>query len=127
MKHKKNLVAILLFLLSIILLFVLLYPKNDTNPSSSKIDSTKEFSVSVRNEQKASDAKILSVSQGDTVSITVISDHSAELHIHGYDKEVQLIGGKPSKVTLRASLSGRFEAELHDSDTVVFVLEVHPR
>ncbi|MFC5183542.1 hypothetical protein [Actinomadura harenae] len=52
------------------------------------------------------------------------SDVADEFHLHGYDRELALVPGRPGTVRLVASVPGVFEAELHHSGARVFELQV---
>ena len=62
--------------------------------------------------------------QGQSVMVTVTSDEADDLHIHGYDKEVELQPGKPGSVTFTADTKGTFEIETHESGKLVAKLIV---
>lgn len=66
------------------------------------------------------------VKQDERITLTITADTTDELHLHGYDKSIELEPGKAKSVTFTADRSGSFEAELHSTDTPVFVLEVQP-
>lgn len=88
---------------------------------------TRTFNLEVKDGELVNHGKTLTVNQGDEVHITVTSSAPDELHLHGYDKEVELTAGQPSKLDFTANLSGRFEAEFHHADKTIFVLEVQPK
>ncbi len=69
----------------------------------------------------------MKINQGDEVHITIISNMDDELHLHGYDLEVELSADQPANLTLTANLSGRFEGELHSAQKTIFVVEVQPK
>ena len=62
--------------------------------------------------------------QGQTVMVTVTSDEADELHVHGYEKEIELQPGKPGSVTFTADTKGTFEIETHESGKLVAKLIV---
>jgi glucose/arabinose dehydrogenase len=64
------------------------------------------------------------VPQGHTVLITVTSDEEDELHVHGYDIEVELAPGQPGTVEFVADQAGLFEVETHDQGLQLFQLVV---
>jgi hypothetical protein len=49
---------------------------------------------------------------GETVSIRVTSDVADEVHLHGYDKKVDVAPGAPATLTFTADIPGIFEVEL---------------
>lgn len=130
----KKVLILLIAVAVIIVLFFALKPqsKTDHNNQTTKNAAASQpairvFTLEIRNGQVVSGYKTLQVSEGDEVHITVTSNTDDELHLHGYDKEVELTAGQPGELTFTANLTGRFEAELHHLDKTVFVLEVQPR
>ncbi len=61
---------------------------------------------------------------GQTVMITATSDATEEVHIHGYDKELELTPGKPASITFTADTKGSFEIESHKTDKLLAKLVV---
>lgn len=49
---------------------------------------------------------------GSTVSIEVTSDVADEVHLHGYDKKVDVTPDAPATLTFTADIPGIFEVEL---------------
>jgi hypothetical protein len=68
----------------------------------------------------------VSVAVGDQVSVWVLSDVDAEIHVHGYDVFFEAPAGVPTEVTLTADVPGIFEVELEETHTPLFALEVTP-
>jgi hypothetical protein len=68
----------------------------------------------------------VSVAVGDRVSVWVLSDVDAEIHVHGYDVFFEAPAGVPTEVTLTADVPGIFEVELEQTHTPLFALEVTP-
>jgi hypothetical protein len=64
------------------------------------------------------------VSVGDVVEVTVTSDVSEELHVHGYDLSRSLAPGEASVLRFEVDFPGIFEVELEDSGELLFELEV---
>ena len=64
------------------------------------------------------------VRKGALVRITVTSDAADNLHLHGYDLEVDLPAGQPASVQFRANQSGLFEVETHNTHLVLLQLMV---
>lgn len=72
---------------------------------------------------KASGPDLVEVHRGDTVTLDITSDKVEPLHVHGYDKLVELQPG-PNQVQFVADLPGTFEVELHSSDSLLTRLRV---
>lgn len=68
----------------------------------------------------------LTFSRGDRIRFAVVSDAPGEVHVHGYDVERALTPGRRARFDLRATLEGRFEVELHGTDTQIARLDVTP-
>ena len=68
----------------------------------------------------------VSVAVGDQVSVWVLSDVDAEIHVHGYDVFFEAAAGVPTEVALTADVIGIFEVELEETHTPLFALEVTP-
>ena len=68
----------------------------------------------------------VSVAVGDQVSVWVLSDVDAEIHVHGYDVFFGAAAGVPTEVALTADVPGIFEVELEETHTPLFALEVTP-
>jgi hypothetical protein len=67
-----------------------------------------------------------SVVVGEQVSVWVLSDVDAEIHVHGYDLFFEATAGVPIEVALIADVPGIFEVELEQTHTPLFALEVTP-
>ena len=66
------------------------------------------------------------VRQGDEVVLVVRTDSGEAVHLHGYNIEKDVVPGKPVRLPFTASIAGRFEVELHPTDTLIAVIEVKP-
>ena len=68
----------------------------------------------------------VSVAVGDQVSVWVLTDTDAEIHVHGYDVFFEATAGVPIEIALTADVPGIFEVELEETHTLLFELEVTP-
>lgn len=64
------------------------------------------------------------VKSGQSVLIRGVSDVADSLHVHGYDKSLDLKPGKPAEVTFTADVTGVFEIETHETAKLVAKLTV---
>ena len=55
------------------------------------------------------------VKLGQTVTIQVVADTTDEVHLHGYDKKVDVAKGRPATLTFTADVPGIFEVELESA------------
>ncbi|TCC34766.1 cupredoxin domain-containing protein [Kribbella sindirgiensis] len=97
-------------------------PSNTADPSGEQADVTVD--VTVANGKVNPSGATIKVKAGQTVLVKAISDAADQLHIHGYDKELQLAPGKPASVKFTANMKGTFEVETHESGKLVAKLVV---
>ena len=64
------------------------------------------------------------IRHGQTVRITVTSDEHDELHLHGYELELELLPGEPGTLEFVADQTGLFDVETHHSGLQLFQLAV---
>ncbi|MGH2969735.1 MAG: hypothetical protein ACRDK0_11825 [Solirubrobacteraceae bacterium] len=70
--------------------------------------------------------RTLSFTEGETVRFRVRSDVAEEIHVHGYDRYVDIPAGKTVNVSFKADITGIFEIELHGSGEPIASLKVEP-
>jgi len=97
-------------------------PSNTTDPSGEQADVT--INITVANGKVNPSGAAVKVKAGQTVLVTAISDAEDEVHIHGYDKELELAPGKTQSVKFTANMKGTFEVETHKSGKLVAKLVV---
>jgi hypothetical protein len=64
------------------------------------------------------------VDSGETVVLRVIADVADHVHLHGYDRMVDVGPGKPGQIRFTADIPGVFEVELEDRRQKLLDLEV---
>lgn len=104
----------------------------DQQVASPSADSTTQlnagnFELVIKDKRLVSGPETLKVTEGDTVTIKIISDEDEEFHIHGYDNSVDLEKDRQAEVTFTANLTGRFVYELENSKVDIGALEVSPK
>lgn len=97
-------------------------PYNTTDPSREQADVT--VNVSIAGGKVTPSGASIKVKAGQTVLITAVSDTADELHVHGYDKTLDLKPGKPGWVKFTADAKGTFEVETHESGKLLAKLVV---
>lgn len=87
------------------------------------------FALEVADGKLKGEAQSLSLTQGSTVELRLLSDRTGELHLHGYDLELPVKAGEPALLSFSADHAGRFELELHSKAGHVDLgaLEVQPQ
>jgi hypothetical protein len=62
--------------------------------------------------------------KGQRLELSVVSDKADTLHIHGYDRKVELPAGQRVTYSFVAARTGLFEVETHESDLLLTQLAV---
>src|SRR6478735_6028296 len=57
------------------------------------------------------------VDKGDKVMLVVRTDSGEAVHLHGYNIEKEVVPGKAVRLPFTANIAGRFEVELHPTDS----------
>ena len=103
-----------------------LTPSDAPAPSPSEEPSVEpEFTVEIEvedGEVKGPDS--VDVELGQEVSIAITSDVADHVHVHGYDKLVDLEPGKQAVLRFVANIPGAWEVELEDAHELLFELKV---
>jgi len=66
------------------------------------------------------------IDQGDKVVLVIRADSGEAVHLHGYNLEKEVVPGKAVRLPFTANIAGRFEVELHPTDSLLAVIEVEP-
>ena len=81
----------------------------------------------VQDGRRVSGPELIQAMQAQPIRLRVTSNRADELHLHGYDLRLKLQPGVAAGLSFNATLSGRFEYELHHAHAALGVLEVQPR
>src|SRR4051812_9360440 len=110
MKMKKA-IFLTVAIIVIVGLFFIIKPKPQTETQS----GNKTFELVVIGRKLVDGQSVLQATEGDNVTIKITVDEPEELHLHGYDKHVDLEKGVQGELTFTANLTGRFPFELENS------------
>ena len=66
------------------------------------------------------------VNKDDQVVLVVTSDVADEIHLHGYDKAKDIAAGGTIRIPFKATIPGRFEAELESRGVQIAEISVEP-
>lgn len=125
MIKNKTFVYIIIGVIFLLGLLFVIKPKSTQNKNTKP--ETKTFNLVVKDKKLVSGPKTLQVIEGDTVVINITSDQDEELHIHGYDKALDLGKNKKETVSFPAKISGHFVYELEKSKIEIGSLDVLPK
>ena len=82
------------------------------------------ITVTVRGGRVSGEIGRVIVPLGTPVRLSVSSDVADEVHVHGYDREVEIPAGGTASVSFTANIPGVFEVELHESKRQLLQLQV---
>lgn len=95
--------------------------------------SQKVIDVRIENRQVVEPKEAIRATQGDVIELRWTSDEASQLHLHGYDIELEVKPGEPATMVVEVHASGRFPITSHGwgdgghgHDALTF-LEVYPQ
>ena len=98
------------------------------SPTQAETSTTTDaFALKVVDRKLVTGSGGLTAHEGDTVRITITVNEDEELHLHGYDKAIDLVKDIPNTLTFTANISGRFPFELEHSKTELGAVSVLPK
>ncbi len=114
-------------ILSLVALYVAL-ARSPEGPAA----GPKTFRIVLRDGRLISSPAVLDAVEGDAITLSILSDKSATLHVHEYEQQfvVPLNPDKPATTTFMAGRAGRFAVHVMGVDPAhpeVAIIQVHPR
>ena len=83
--------------------------------------------IKVSGGEPAGGVSKLSFREGERIRFRVTDDSDAVVHLHGYDIEKDVGPGSPATFNVPATITGRFEVELHGAqETQIAEVTVEP-
>jgi hypothetical protein len=89
--------------------------------------------IKIENRSVVSPKKAIRITENEIVDLRWSSDEAVELHLHGYDKKLQLGPGKTASMSITGHATGRFPITSHGwgrdghGHHALTYLEVNPR
>jgi hypothetical protein len=99
-------------------------PDGETQPAAPPPPRVER--IRIRGGQPVGEARTLKFDSGETVRLRFRSDQASEVHIHGYDKYVNVPAGGTGTARFKANAEGVFEIEEHGTGALLAKLEVSP-
>ena len=84
------------------------------------------ITIVVRGGRPVGGIKRATVTKDKQVVLTVRADVADEVHVHGYDLMKDVAPGAPAVIAFKATIPGRFEAELEERSLQIAELTVNP-
>lgn len=88
------------------------------------------FAIAISKAHPPAPSDVIRVDKDDPVTLSITSDRTGHVEVHGYRKEVAVEPGRVATLSFKAVRTGRFPIDLHGSDGAhveVTALEVMPR
>jgi hypothetical protein len=99
-------------------------PTATSGPAEEPTDDAVEVPLEVREGRVSPPTHRVKIAAGQIVRLLVISDTADEVHVHGYDRKVEVQPGSEAVVEFVADQSGLFEVELEEAGLQLVQLEV---
>ena len=138
MSSRARLITLVLAMAAAAIAFVVLKPGGDSKTSTNSTTTTTATSTSpsatapagpvvrVKGGQPVGGVKDITIKQGGVIRLTVTSDVSQEIHMHGYDIAKVAAPGAPARFVVPATINGVFEVELEKTAVQIAKLTVNP-
>jgi hypothetical protein len=84
------------------------------------------ITIVIRGGKPVGGIKRATVAKDKQVVLTVRADVADEVHVHGYDLMKDVAPGAPAVIAFKATIPGRFEAELEERSLQIAELTVNP-
>lgn len=126
---KKSFSVFLMLTLSVVCIKVVPAADSEEIPSG----GTQRIELAIQNRSLGIEDSTLRVTEGNRIELVWTTDEAVELHLHGYDIELNVLESEPAVMAFEAHATGRFPITSHgfgDDDhghQTLLYLEVHPR
>lgn len=97
-----------------------------TSAPAARRPARPDTAIVVRDGEPVGGPRRLRYRKGSRIVFTVRSDAAAEVHLHGYDVSREVPAGGAARFSVAATLEGRFEVELEQTQTEIARVEVVP-
>lgn len=86
--------------------------------------SIRTIAVELANGKVSPNGARVNLSKGERFVLDITSDRDDKVHVHGFDKEIDVAAGKQATLELVADRTGRYEVESHDPALLIVVLQI---
>jgi hypothetical protein len=101
-------------------------PTATAPPTQPPPPQPERIAIVVRGGKPVGGIKRATVKKNDRVVLTVRSDVSDEVHVHGYNLMKDVAPGEPAVIAFKVTIPGQFEAELEDRGLQIAEITVNP-
>ena len=83
--------------------------------------------IRMKDKGPAGEIRTIEYDRGDTIRLRFVSNVAEEVHIHGFDKYIQVPANGSARSRFGASIEGIFEVESHGSGELLAKLKISPK
>ncbi len=99
-------------------------PTDTSTPGVTATSNVHSIEIRVEDGKPVGGVQREKVEQGETVRILVSSDVADEIHLHGYNKSVDIAAGGQASLSFTANIPGVFIVELEEHGEHILEIEV---
>ncbi len=99
-------------------------PSALTTPSTAPTPAVRTITIELKNGRVTPSGDRVELTRGEPFVLDITSDRDDEVHVHGFDEEIEVKAGDHKKVELTADRTGRFEVESHHPELLIVVLQI---
>lgn len=86
---------------------------SSSSTSSESSTAARTIDITVTGNKVSPPPTTVDLGVGQSLTLTVTSDHADQLHLHGFEIEKDLVAGKPLSVTVTGAQPGVYDVETH--------------
>jgi hypothetical protein len=76
----------------------------------------RRIDISVKGKKVTPQPTMVNIAVGESLTVSVTSDHDNTLHAHGFDIEAPVKAGRRLDITVRGAQPGVYDIELHNPE-----------
>ncbi|MFT4217394.1 MAG: hypothetical protein QM619_09465 [Micropruina sp.] len=102
-------------------------PSSSPSPtvaSSTPTPDVRTITIELANGKVSPSGARVDLAKGDAFVLDITSDRDDEVHVHGFDKEIEVSAGQHLTVPMVADRTGRYEVESHHPEMLIVVLQI---
>jgi hypothetical protein len=102
-------------------------PREDGETTKRQAPKERVEGIAIKDGGPVGDPPTLEYEKGDMIVLRLSADAEEEVHIHGFDKTVDVPLRGATVTRFRANIEGIFEIEAHGSGKLLAKLEIRPK
>lgn len=99
-------------------------PAATPTATPSPTPEVRTIAIKLANGKASPNGTRVNLAKGEKIILDITSDRDDEVHVHGFDKEIEVRAGKRVKVEMVADRTGRYEVESHHPELLIVVLQI---